>query len=422
MERLQPDVVLMDLSMPVMEGVEAHRAHPPGLATDEDRGAHLVLRPSACAGGARGRCRGLRAEARRPRSDPGSHRCGAPRRGAHRPAGGASAARREAGGRHGERACSPIARRRCCVWCSRAWRTSRSAAGSGISERTVKAHLTKIFQTLGVADRTQAALWAAEHLPAARSITRPSSAMRHASSSTRRAADGSDFIDDHSVAMRTRPDARWKARPATEIGGRVRTAGEVRRLETIAEFPAVARAARGVQHRRDPAPRSQVVHVSARPGHLHTVEVDQRGAECRHAARSAVRSRRGWGTASRSAGPVRHQVGQQAGLACPPVCGRATGSAFRRLADGPRRLHSHAGRPTATATSSTIVGQSPDRAPGAERVAVDHCHVECAHGGVVAERHRQSRAGSRLRRTATPTVRPSRRERRRPRRRGTACG
>ncbi|MBI4934388.1 MAG: response regulator transcription factor [Actinobacteria bacterium] len=38
----------------------------------------------------------------------------------------------------------------------------------GISERTVKAHLTKIFHTLGVADRTQAALWAAEHLPAAR--------------------------------------------------------------------------------------------------------------------------------------------------------------------------------------------------------------------------------------------------------------
>jgi DNA-binding NarL/FixJ family response regulator len=35
----------------------------------------------------------------------------------------------------------------------------------GISERTVKAHLTKIFSTLGVNDRTQAALWAAEHLP-----------------------------------------------------------------------------------------------------------------------------------------------------------------------------------------------------------------------------------------------------------------
>lgn len=35
----------------------------------------------------------------------------------------------------------------------------------GISERTVKAHLTKIFQSLGVTDRTQAALWAAQHLP-----------------------------------------------------------------------------------------------------------------------------------------------------------------------------------------------------------------------------------------------------------------
>lgn len=36
----------------------------------------------------------------------------------------------------------------------------------GITERTVKAHLTNIFQRLGVTDRTQAALWAREHLPA----------------------------------------------------------------------------------------------------------------------------------------------------------------------------------------------------------------------------------------------------------------
>lgn len=33
----------------------------------------------------------------------------------------------------------------------------------GISERTVKAHLTSCFQRIGVADRTRAALWAAEH-------------------------------------------------------------------------------------------------------------------------------------------------------------------------------------------------------------------------------------------------------------------
>jgi DNA-binding NarL/FixJ family response regulator len=34
-----------------------------------------------------------------------------------------------------------------------------------ISERTVKAHLTNVFAQLGVSDRTQAALWAREHLP-----------------------------------------------------------------------------------------------------------------------------------------------------------------------------------------------------------------------------------------------------------------
>ncbi len=34
----------------------------------------------------------------------------------------------------------------------------------GIAERTVKAHLTSVFQRLGVTDRTQAALWAQEHL------------------------------------------------------------------------------------------------------------------------------------------------------------------------------------------------------------------------------------------------------------------
>ena len=33
-----------------------------------------------------------------------------------------------------------------------------------ISEKTVKAHLTRIFRELGVDDRTQAALWAREHL------------------------------------------------------------------------------------------------------------------------------------------------------------------------------------------------------------------------------------------------------------------
>lgn len=34
----------------------------------------------------------------------------------------------------------------------------------GISDKTVKAHLTRVFAELGVTDRTQAALWASEHL------------------------------------------------------------------------------------------------------------------------------------------------------------------------------------------------------------------------------------------------------------------
>lgn len=34
----------------------------------------------------------------------------------------------------------------------------------GIKEKTVKAHLTNVFQRIGVSDRTSAALWAARHL------------------------------------------------------------------------------------------------------------------------------------------------------------------------------------------------------------------------------------------------------------------
>jgi DNA-binding NarL/FixJ family response regulator len=34
----------------------------------------------------------------------------------------------------------------------------------GISEKTVKAHLTRVFQQIGVTDRTQAALWAKQNL------------------------------------------------------------------------------------------------------------------------------------------------------------------------------------------------------------------------------------------------------------------
>jgi len=36
----------------------------------------------------------------------------------------------------------------------------------GITERTVKAHLGRVFRQIGVLDRTSAALWARDHLDA----------------------------------------------------------------------------------------------------------------------------------------------------------------------------------------------------------------------------------------------------------------
>ena len=39
------------------------------------------------------------------------------------------------------------------------------ASRLGISERTVKGHLGRVFREIGVADRTSAALWARENLP-----------------------------------------------------------------------------------------------------------------------------------------------------------------------------------------------------------------------------------------------------------------
>jgi DNA-binding NarL/FixJ family response regulator len=38
------------------------------------------------------------------------------------------------------------------------------ARALGISEKTVKNHLTRIFEAIGVTDRTQAALWAQRRL------------------------------------------------------------------------------------------------------------------------------------------------------------------------------------------------------------------------------------------------------------------
>jgi DNA-binding NarL/FixJ family response regulator len=160
--RLTPDVVLMDLSMPVLDGVAATARivadHPDVqvvvlttfgdqqrvLAALEAGAAGYLLKDAtpeevvaavhaAAAGGAP--------------LDPKVARVVLDARRAARPA-------RRLTGRE----------REVLALLATGLANKQIARRLAISERTVKAHLTSVFQQLGVTDRTQAALWAREHL------------------------------------------------------------------------------------------------------------------------------------------------------------------------------------------------------------------------------------------------------------------
>lgn len=159
---LAPEVVLMDLSMPVMDGVEATRrivtAHPEiavlVLTTFADD-RHVIAAVDAGAvgyllkdSGPDQILAGVEAAARGESPlDP-------------KVAGALMAARR----RQQPPEVSLTAREREVLDLVAEGLANKAIARRlGISEKTVKTHLTSVFSALGVTDRTQAALWAQRH-------------------------------------------------------------------------------------------------------------------------------------------------------------------------------------------------------------------------------------------------------------------
>jgi len=162
-EGCRPDVVLMDLSMPGMDGVAATRA----VLTKRPETAVVILTSFAEQPRVRGAIEAGAVGFLLKDSDP-----------ADLVAGVLSAARGEApldprvtrallpgsGQNTGERL-SPR-EREVLTLVGEGMANKQIARALGITERTVKVHLNSVFRQIGVTDRTSAALWAREHLGA----------------------------------------------------------------------------------------------------------------------------------------------------------------------------------------------------------------------------------------------------------------
>ncbi len=161
--RERPDVVLMDLSMPEVDGVEATRriiaADPDALVVvltsfADDRHISEALHAGAI---------GYVLKHAEPDDLLERDPCGSGRRCAARPQGGARAARTAGRSRSDQQLSAREEEVLRLVMAGLA--NKQIARRLDIAERTVKAHLTNIFARIEVTDRTQAALWAERNLP-----------------------------------------------------------------------------------------------------------------------------------------------------------------------------------------------------------------------------------------------------------------